>query len=68
MLKGDVSMKKTNESLTNSSEEITKAVQKESQLPRFENTPGDSVDELRNLEDANEIISGDEIRQQNENL
>ncbi|MEH7307685.1 hypothetical protein [Neobacillus drentensis] len=29
---------------------------------------GESVDELRNLEEANTLISGDEIRQQNENL
>ncbi len=29
---------------------------------------GDSVDELRNLEEANTLISGDEIQQQNENL
>lgn len=28
---------------------------------------GDSVDELRNLEEANTLISGDEIHQQNEN-
>jgi hypothetical protein len=68
MLKGAVIMKKTNEALTNTSEEGSKAVQNGSQLPRFNNTPGDSVDELRNLEDANEIITGDEIRQQNENL
>lgn len=29
---------------------------------------GDSVDNLRNLEEANTLISGDEIQQQNENL
>ncbi|MEH7075341.1 hypothetical protein [Neobacillus drentensis] len=29
---------------------------------------GDSVDKLRNLEEANTLISGDEIQQQNENL
>ncbi|MFP5115122.1 hypothetical protein ACSU64_22460 [Bacillaceae bacterium C204] len=29
---------------------------------------GDSVDKLRNLEEANTLISGDEIHQQNENL
>ena len=29
---------------------------------------GDSVDELRNLEEANTLITGDEIHQQNENL
>lgn len=30
--------------------------------------PGDSVNEHKNLEIANEFISGDEIKQQNENL
>lgn len=29
---------------------------------------GDSVDKLRNLEEANIMLSGDEIKQQNENL
>lgn len=29
---------------------------------------GDSVDKLRDLEEANTLISGDEIQQQNENL
>ena len=29
---------------------------------------GDSVDKLRNLEEANTLISGEEIQQQNENL
>ncbi|MCM3568891.1 hypothetical protein [Neobacillus mesonae] len=32
------------------------------------NIPGDSVDEHKYLEEANIIITGDEIRQQNENL
>jgi hypothetical protein len=30
--------------------------------------PGDSVDEHRNIEDGNIILTGDEIKQQNENL
>lgn len=31
-------------------------------------SPGDSVAEYKNLEEANTIITGDEIKQQNENL
>jgi hypothetical protein len=30
--------------------------------------PGDSIDEHRNIETANIMLTGDEIRQQNENL
>ncbi|MED4204015.1 hypothetical protein [Neobacillus mesonae] len=36
--------------------------------PNLKNIPGDSVDEHKQLEEANTIITGDEIRQQNENL
>jgi hypothetical protein len=32
------------------------------------NFPGDSIDEHRRLENANIDLTGDEIRQQNENL
>ena len=37
-------------------------------FPNLKNVPGDSVDEHKFLEEANTIIAGDEIRQQNENL
>lgn len=37
-------------------------------FPNKKSVPGDSVDEHKFLEEANTIISGDEIRQQNENL
>jgi hypothetical protein len=37
-------------------------------FPNLKNSPGDSVDQHEHLEEANTIISGDEIRQQNENL
>ncbi|GHH98380.1 hypothetical protein [Neobacillus kokaensis] len=37
-------------------------------FPNLKNIPGDSVDEHKQLEEANAIITGDEIRQQNENL
>ena len=34
----------------------------------IKNIPGDSVEEHRNIEFANVIFSGEEIKQQNENL
>lgn len=37
-------------------------------FPNLKNVPGDSVDQHEYLEEANSIITGDEIRQQNENL
>lgn len=37
-------------------------------FPNQKNVPGDSVDEHKRLEEANTLITGDEIRQQNENL
>lgn len=40
---------------------------KESFADHTKTVSGDSVDELRNLEEANTLISGDEIHQQNEN-
>lgn len=36
--------------------------------PNKKNIPGDSVDEHKNLVEANTIIAGGEIGQQNENL
>lgn len=40
---------------------------KETYADNTKTVSGDSVDELRNLEEANTLISGDEIHQQNEN-
>lgn len=37
-------------------------------FPNLKNVPGDSVNEHKELEEANIIITGDEIKQQNENL
>lgn len=37
-------------------------------FPNLKHVPGDSVDQHEALEEANSIITGDEIRQQNENL
>ncbi|WP_253701470.1 hypothetical protein [Bacillus sp. FJAT-27445] len=36
--------------------------------PNPESIPGNSVDEHKQLEEANTLLGGDEIRQQNENL
>ncbi|MEC1525041.1 hypothetical protein P9D43_23830 [Neobacillus niacini] len=36
--------------------------------PTEKYVPGESVDRHKDLEDANILITGDEIRQQNENL
>lgn len=37
-------------------------------FPNLKNVPGDSVNEHKYLEEANSLITGEEIRQQNENL
>ena len=39
-----------------------------SRFPNLKNIVGNSVDEHKELEEANITITGDEIRQQNENL
>lgn len=36
--------------------------------PNPESIPGNSVDEHKQLEEANTLMGGDEIKQQNENL
>ncbi|MEH7181182.1 hypothetical protein [Neobacillus vireti] len=36
--------------------------------PSQKYVPGESVDEHKDIEDANIMLTGDEIRQQNENL
>jgi hypothetical protein len=36
--------------------------------PTASKIPGESIDEHRNIETANIMLTGDEIRQQNENL
>ncbi|MBT2725345.1 hypothetical protein J7E63_00130 [Bacillus sp. ISL-75] len=52
----------------NSRTEHTRDPLKENFAGRTKTVSGDSVDKLRNLEEANTLISGDEIQQQNENL
>lgn len=44
------------------------SVENGSIYPNLKNVAGDSVNEHKMLEEANIIITGDEIKQQNENL
>jgi hypothetical protein len=54
--------------LTPAAEEQQMTINNGSVFPNKKNVAGDSVNEHKLLEEANVIISGDEIRQQNENL
>lgn len=54
--------------LTTAPKNIQITIQNRSQFPNLEHKSGDSVDEHKNLEEANIVVAGDEIRQQNENL
>ncbi|MCM3714866.1 hypothetical protein [Halalkalibacter oceani] len=47
-------------------EQVT--IQTDDSLPNRKNIPGDSVDAHKELEKANAAITGEEIKQQNENL
>jgi len=59
---------KNKDYLTTAPKESQLTIQNGSVFPNLKNIPGDSVDEHEFLEEANTIITGDEIRQQNENL
>ncbi|MGI8385152.1 hypothetical protein [Robertmurraya sp. P23] len=61
-------MKKNNEYLTNAARQNQVTIQNGGVFPNLKNIPGDSVDEHKDQEVANQIITGDEIKQQNENL
>jgi hypothetical protein len=54
--------------LTNAPKKVQVTINTGSVFPNLKNVPGDSVDQHEALEEANTIISGDEIQQQNENL
>jgi len=54
--------------LTTSPQKRQMTVENGSIFPNLKNVPGNSVNEHKELEEANAIITGDEIRQQNENL
>jgi hypothetical protein len=43
-------------------------IQSSEAIPNSKNIPGNSVDAHKELELANAILTGDEIKQQNENL
>ncbi|HYK75275.1 MAG TPA: hypothetical protein VEV44_19435 [Pseudoneobacillus sp.] len=51
---------------TPSREQVT--IQNDDTYPNAKNIPGDSVDGHKELEEANALITGEEIKQQNENL
>jgi hypothetical protein len=54
--------------LTPADKEQQMTINNGSVFPNKKNVAGDSVNEHKFLEEANIIISGDEIHQQNENL
>ncbi|MCM3760369.1 hypothetical protein M3212_06145 [Alkalihalobacillus oceani] len=54
------------ENAADAKEQVT--IQTDDSLPNKKNIPGDSVEAHKELEKANALITGEEIRQQNENL
>ncbi len=61
-------MEKKEDYLTNAHQKVQYTINNGSIFPNLKNVPGDSVDQHEALKEANAIITGDEIRQQNENL
>ncbi|MFJ7725764.1 hypothetical protein ACIQXV_06310 [Neobacillus sp. NPDC097160] len=61
-------MTKKEDYITPAAKEPQMTIANGSIFPNKKNVAGNSVDEHKYLEEANTIISGDEIRQQNENL
>jgi len=61
-------MAKKEDYLTPTAKEQQMTISNGSIFPNKKNIAGNSVDEHKYLEEANTIISGDEISQQNENL
>jgi len=68
MKKEMIKLKKNNEYLTNAARQNQVTIQNGGDFPNLKSIPGDSVDEHKDQEVANQIITGDEIKQQNENL
>ncbi|OIK11567.1 hypothetical protein BIV60_17975 [Bacillus sp. MUM 116] len=54
--------------LTNAPKETQFTIENGSIYPNMKNVAGDSVDRHMELIEANIVITGDEIKQQNENL
>ncbi|WP_430539977.1 hypothetical protein [Neobacillus drentensis] len=63
-----MAMAKKKDFLTAADERPQMTLENGSVFPNKKNIPGDSVNGHKELEEANMIITGDEIRQQNENL
>jgi hypothetical protein len=61
-------LEKKNDYLTTAPKKEQMAIENGSMFPNLKSVPGDSVNEHKELEEANIIITGDEIKQQNENL
>ncbi len=63
-----MSLTKKEDYLTAAPKEKQMTINNGAIFPNEKNVPGDSVDEHKFLEEANTILAGDEIGQQNENL
>jgi hypothetical protein len=61
-------MAKKDQYLTNSPAREQVSIQSSEVISNSKNIPGDSVEAHKELELANAILTGDEIKQQNENL
>ncbi|WP_462411857.1 hypothetical protein [Neobacillus sp. Marseille-QA0830] len=61
-------MAKKKDYLTTAPKENLFTINNGAVFPNLKNVPGDSVDEHEFLEEANTLLAGDEIGQQNENL
>lgn len=61
-------MDKLDKYLTNAPQKIQLTIANGGNIPNKKPIPGDSVDEYEFQKEANIVISGDEIHQQNENL
>ncbi|MBB6444373.1 hypothetical protein [Bacillus benzoevorans] len=61
-------MEKKEDFLTTAPKREQMTIENGSIFPNLKNVPGDSVNKHQELVEANVIITGDEIKQQNENL
>ena len=68
LFKEMICMTKEEDYLTPAAKKPQMTITNGSIFPNKKNVAGNSVDKHKDLEEANTIISGDEIRQQNENL
>ena len=61
-------MAKKEDFLTTAPKKEQMTIENGSIFPNLKNVAGNSVNEHKELEEANIIVTGDEIKQQNENL